>query len=274
MIAAAGARRVRTWQDRIETQIEVVGSGPAVVYLHGPWGLRGDAEFLARLGQHNTVYAPMHPGTTPGDPRAIHELDDVYDLVVYYGELLERLEVGPAPLIGHSYGGMLACEIALVSPARVSQLVVIDPVGLWHDDLPVRNWMILPDAERSATLFARPDGPAARRFLSVPEEPDAKAEALANFIWAQACTGKFVWPIPDRGLKDRIHRIAAPTMIVWGAQDRVVPVAYARDFEQRITNSRVELIQDAGHLPHVEQAESVAGLVRRFLGGADYPGAT
>jgi pimeloyl-ACP methyl ester carboxylesterase len=138
-----------------------------------------------RLAENHTVYAPMHPGTTPGDPEAVHELDGVYNLVVYYGEL--------------------------------------------------------------------------------PDEPVERADVQANLIWSQACTGKFVWPIPDKGLKKRIHRMVAPTLIVWGAQDRVIPSAYASEFQGRISNSKVELIGGAGHLPHLEQPEIVANLVRSFL---------
>jgi pimeloyl-ACP methyl ester carboxylesterase len=258
-------RRLRVWQDKIESQIHVSGSGPPLVFLHGPWGLRMDSAFVERLAEDHTVYAPMHPGTSPDDPEAVHELDDLHDLVVYYGELLDRLEIGSAPLIGHSFGGMLACEIAITLPARVRKLVVIDPVGLWRDDLPVRNWMILPESERQAVLFANPDAEAARRFFELPDEPGARADAQANFIWSQACTGKFVWPIPDRGLKKRIHRMVAPTLIVWGTQDRVIPSAYASEFQRRISNSSVELVGGAGHLPHLEQPEIVANLVRSFL---------
>jgi pimeloyl-ACP methyl ester carboxylesterase len=155
---------------------------------------------------------------------------------------------------------MVACELALALAAQVSHLVLIDPVGLWRDDLPVRNWMILSEAAKRAALFVEPDADAARRFFSLPD-----ADAQANFIWSQACTGKFVWPIPDRGLKNRIHRIGVPTLIVWGAQDNLVAPAYASEFERAITGSRVELIAGAGHLPHLEQPETVATLVATFL---------
>jgi pimeloyl-ACP methyl ester carboxylesterase len=88
---------------------------------------------------------------------------------------------------------------------------------------------------------------------------------LAQFIWAQACTGKFVWPVPDRGLKNRAHRIAAATLIVWGTADRIIAPAYAQEFATRIAGARVELIKQAGHLPHLEQPEAVSQAVRAFL---------
>jgi pimeloyl-ACP methyl ester carboxylesterase len=107
--------------------------------------------------------------------------------------------------------------------------------------------------------------PGLAPFFELPSSPEARVEVLANFIWSQACTGKFIWPIPDRGLRKRIHRITAPTLIIWGTADKVIAPAYAREFADRISNTRVELIDDAGHLPHLEQPQEVAQLVSGFL---------
>ncbi|MBV8336588.1 MAG: alpha/beta fold hydrolase, partial [Alphaproteobacteria bacterium] len=89
--------------------------------------------------------------------------------------------------------------------------------------------------------------------------------AQADFIWSQACTGKFVWPIPDKGLKRRIHCIAAPTLVIWGKADAVIAPAYAREFANRIAGARFALIENAGHLPHLERADEVTRLVREFV---------
>jgi pimeloyl-ACP methyl ester carboxylesterase len=264
-MATVGERRVRLWQGKIETQIDVIGDGPPLVFLHGPWGLRSHRDFLDHLACNYLVFAPRHPGTSSGDPDAIHQLDELWDLVVYYGELFDRLGLRAPALIGHSFGRMVACEIAATMPERASKLVLIDPLGLWRDDLPVKNWMILSEDQRSQTLFADQRGAAAGRFLELPSETGARIEAQASFIWSQACTGKFVWPIPDRGLKKRIHRIVVPTLVVWGAADNVIAPAYAEEFAHRIPDARVELIDHAGHLPHLEQPHKVAQLVSDFL---------
>jgi pimeloyl-ACP methyl ester carboxylesterase len=253
------------WQDTVQTEVDVRGSGPPLVYLHGPWGLNVDGQFLDALARSNTVYAPRHPGTTTADPEAIHSIDTLHDLVVYYAELFERLELRSTPIVGHSFGGMMACELAATLPWLVSRLVLIDPVGLWRDDRPVKNWMIFSDEERQAALFGDPASAAARQFATVPDEPEARADALASFIWSQACTGKFVWPIPDKGLKRRIHRISAPTLVIWGTRDGVIAEAYADEFASRIPGARIERIQGAGHLPHLEQPDTVAPLVTAFV---------
>ena len=76
---------------------------------------------------------------------------------------------------------------------------------------------------------------------------------------------QFIWPIPDKGLKKRIHRVSAPTLIVWGADDRLVPSVYADEFSKRLASARVHIITGAGHVPHLEHPAAVAGLVRDFL---------
>ena len=183
MAAATGhMRAVRTWQGKVETEVEIFGDGPPLVFLHGPWGLRPDREFLARLGAGHAVYAPKHPGTSEQDPEAVHRIDDWLDLIVYYGELLDRLDLGAAELVGHSFGGMLACEIAATMAQRVRRLVLIDPVGLWRDDLPVKNWMILSGAELRQALFADPNGAAAQHFFDVPAEAAARIAAQVSFV--------------------------------------------------------------------------------------------
>jgi pimeloyl-ACP methyl ester carboxylesterase len=266
-MAGPEVRRLRLWQDRVGTEVEIAGHGPPLVYLHGPWGLAPDRAFVARLAESNTVYAPKHPGTSKGDAEAVHALDAWLDLVVYHGELFDRLELDSPVLVGHSFGGLVAAECAAAMPTSVGRLVLIAPVGLWRDDLPVKNWMVLSDKERRPSLFADPDGQAAQRFFGVPSNPAERVDVLAQFIWAQACTGKFVWPLPDRGLKHRAHRIAAPTFIVWGKADRIIASAYAQEFANRIAGAQVEIIEGAGHLPHIERPDAVVKAVRVFLGG-------
>lgn len=271
-MTAPEIRTLQLWQNRITTDVDISGHGPPLVYLHGPWGLRPDRAFIARLAATHTVYAPSFPGTTAGDHEAIHTLDQWLDLVVYHGELIDALQLDAPALVGHSVGGLVAAEIAAAAPASVGRLVLIDPVGLWRDDLPVKNWMLLSDDARRNALFADPAGDAARQFFGVPSDPAQRVATLAAFVWAQACTGKFVWPIADRGFKNRIHRISAPTLIVWGAADGIIDPAYAQEFAKFISGSRVELIDRAGHLPHLENGPSAEKTVSDFLaGGSDGP---
>jgi pimeloyl-ACP methyl ester carboxylesterase len=102
-------------------------------------------------------------------------------------------------------------------------------------------------------------------MLGPSEPPDAAIAARVRLMWAMGATSKFIWPIPGKGLKKRIHRVSAPTLIVWGAGDRLVPSVYADEFSKRLAGARVQVITGAGHAPHLEHPAAVAGLVRDFL---------
>ncbi len=253
-------RRVAVWQKKINVNVKVAGSGPPVVFLHGAGGLEW-TEFLDTLATRHTVYAPEHPGTTAGDPDAIANLDNLWDLVLYYYEVLDALGLRSVPIIGHSFGGMVAAELAASNPERVSKLAMICPIGLWRDDTPIPNWMIVtPASDIVKLLLYEPDGPIAKQMFGEPN-----TETVIKTVWSMACTGKFVWPIPDKGLKKRIHRIQAPTLLLWGKQDKLVSPVYAQEFASRISGAKIEFIDKAGHLPFVEHPARVAGLVEDFL---------
>jgi pimeloyl-ACP methyl ester carboxylesterase len=258
-------RTVSVWRDSVRPRVRIAGSGPPLVFFHGAMGLQWDG-FLDALAETYTVYAPEHPGTTPGDPDGVKPLDNLWDLVLFYDELFDRLGLEAPAAVGHSFGGMMAAEVAATNPARVSRLVLIDPIGLWRDDAPVKNWMVMLPQDLVKVAFADPAGPAAQALLTPPADPEARMEAQIQLTWSMACTGKFVWPIPDKGLKKRLHRIRAETLILWGKEDGLIAPLYAQEFAERIPNARVELIDRAGHLPQIEQLETVVRHVREFLG--------
>ena len=263
-MTAPEERRLSLRQGRIQTRVFVGGAGDPLVFLHGAYGLTWDP-FLERLAQSFTVYAPEHPGTTPGAPDGIRALHDLWDLVLYHYELLDALAL-PAPrLVGHSFGGMVAAEVAATAPERVAKLVLIAPLGLWRDDAPIPNYMVLPEEELPKRLFADPAGPLARDFAAMPQDEDGGNEALIQRMWVLACTGKFVWPLADRGLRRRAHRIAAPTLALFGERDGLVPPVYAKEFERAIPQAATAIVAGAAHVPQLEQLDLVAKRVVEFL---------
>lgn len=257
-------RTVSTWNDQVTLRFRIGGDGPPLVYLHPAAGLAWDP-FLDKLAEHYTVYAPEFPGTTPGDPYAIHRVDDLWDIVLIYEQALRELGLPDAPLIGQSFGGMLAAELAAAYPSLFSRLVLLDPIGLWRDDAPVANWIAAAPTELPGLLFADPAGEPAQAMLAMPEDPEALASAQAAMVWNLGSTGKLCWPIPDRGLHKRLHRISVPTLIVWGEEDKLVPAVYAEEFRSRIADSQVEIVPKSGHIPQVEQTEATYTAVSAFL---------
>jgi pimeloyl-ACP methyl ester carboxylesterase len=252
------------WQNRVRMRVLSDGAGPPLVYYHGPWGLTWDP-FLQALAQQYTVYAPEHPGLSPSAHDDIYHLDNMWDLVLCHEELLTALKLDEVSLVGHSFGGMVACEMAAAYPRRVRKLALIAPLGFWRDAEPVKNWMMVNPPDMPGWVFREASGEAAKQMIGPAEPPDAAAAARVKLMWAMGATGKFLWPIPDKGLKKRIHRVAAPTLLVWGKDDRIVPPVYADEFIQRIPGARLQTVADAGHAPHAEQPQAVARMVGEFL---------
>ena len=258
-------RMVSVRGGKFNVQLVEGGSGDGLLYLHGAGGFTGWTPFLDRLAQDYHVYAPAHPGVARSD--GLEHLDDLWDLVVFYEELMQALGLEQASLVGHSYGGMLAAELAAHRPDRIRRLVLVCSLGLWLDETPVADFFIFTPAERVKALWYDPDSDAAKAALAQPEDLAARMEADLNRTQTLASVGKFIWPIPDRGLTKRIHRITMPTLLLWGDSDGVVPPAYGKAFQQLLPDSTLKVIKNCGHVPQQERPAEFLEAVLRFLGG-------
>ena len=118
-----------------EAKVRVGGSGPPLVYLHAAGGPIWDP-FIEWLTESFTVYAPHHPGTGETARDAIYKVESLWDLVLIYDEIFDALNLRSVPVVGTSFGGMMACELAAHRPDRVSKLILLDPIGLWREDIP------------------------------------------------------------------------------------------------------------------------------------------
>ena len=155
-------RPMSVWQDKVRTIVREAGEGPPLVFLHGASGLMWDPLVEALTTTHH-VYAPMHPGTDGEHHDDVRQLSDVWDLVVYYAELFDALGLDRFTLVGHSFGGMVAAEIAATYPQLVEKLVLVSPLGLWRDDAPVGNPMMLDPMQLVQATFADATSPRSSR---------------------------------------------------------------------------------------------------------------
>ena len=267
---AAGAvvrdETVDVWDGRLRLHVKVAGDGPPLVFFHPLSGLAWDP-FLDRLATRHTVYAPEHPGTSPGDPRAIDQVQTFWELLLCYEELVRGLGLDRPAAVGQSYGGMVAADLAANFPSLFSRLVLMSPVGLWLDDAPIPlvEMVAGPPEDLPGYLFAHPESDAARAVMAPPADPALIPAAIAQQVWNIGCTTKFAWPIADHGLGRRLHRVAVPALVAWGRQDALTPVAYAGEFGRLIAGSQVEVIDDCGHVMQADQPEAVWTAVSKFL---------
>jgi pimeloyl-ACP methyl ester carboxylesterase len=239
------------------------GKDAPLVYLHGA-GAQSDWEpFLDMLAQDFDVIVPAHPGW-PGSEGLDH-LDDVVDMALFYLDFFDALGLSSVNLVGASLGGMFAAEIAVVGGAYVEKLVLSEPAGLWLDEHPTLDFFVVSPDELMRALYVDVEAATARRPAPNPEDKEAFAKANLDRQMAMAATSKFVWPIPDKGLKRRIHRIKAPTLIVWGEQDGLIPPVYGKEFQRLIPGSRLEVIPETAHVPMSERPEEYVRVVSEFL---------
>jgi pimeloyl-ACP methyl ester carboxylesterase len=162
---------------------------------------------------------------------------------------------------------MMACELAAHRRTAVTSLALLAPAGLWRDDAPVAQYMVMTPDELAEVLWFDTTSEAVQQATALPADVDELATALADLTWSMGATGKFMWPIPDKGLQRRLHRVTARTLIVWGEHDRLIPPVYAQEFAGLIDGARVEMVPSAGHVPQVERLDAVAPLVLDFLAG-------
>jgi pimeloyl-ACP methyl ester carboxylesterase len=244
----------------IAARVLVAGTGEPLLFVHGAGGLFWDP-FLDALAAEHTVYAVEHPGGNVSED--LDHLPGIWELVLFYDELLDTLGLDSVRVVGHSFGGMVAAELAANSPRRVSRLVLIAPVGFWREDHPIPDIAGVPPERLVELVLADPSSPLAAMLTPPADDPQALFEAAMRM----ASILHFIWPIPDKGLDRRIHRVSAPTLLVWGEQDRLVDPVYAEEFTSRLRDSRLVTIPDAGHLPTLEQTAAVVPPVLGFLTG-------
>lgn len=266
---AVGSARVTPRERDVELRggavnfrVLTAGTGAPLVYFHSFYERGGWSPLLDRLAARFTVYAPLHPGVAGST--GVEALDDVLDLTLAYDELLSSLGVARAHLLGHFFGAMVAAEIAAVFPARAERLVLASPLGLWRDDAPQADIVTLPAEDLPPLLWRDPECETARRWIDLPADEEANMAAQIESIQRRAAMAKFVWPIPDKGLRKRLHRIAAPTLILWGEADRANPVVYGEEWQRRIKGAALKLLP-GGHMMLHESPEAAATAIAEFL---------
>jgi len=242
--------------------VEVIerGSGKPLLFLHPGIGIERTAPVLDCLARGAHVIAPSHPGFGRSElPRWMSTVDD---LAYFYLDFLETRDLTDVTVVGASLGGWIAAAIAVKSTARLARLVLANPIGLKVSDRETRDIadiFALTDDELNALTYYDPKA-GARDYKAMPDADVMVAarnrEALARFAWSPF--------MHDPKLKHRLHRIKIPTLILWGAADRIASEAYGRAYCAAIAGARFETIERAGHFPHAEQPEVFAQRVLAF----------
>lgn len=242
-------------------QVCEVGDGEPIGYLHGMIGTPHQHPILPALAAAGRrVIAPNLPGFGGSAPCA--DIRSLHDWVVATSEVIDVVGLAGRHVVASSVGAMLALEVAAVRPEAFSRLTLIAPFGLWDDDDPTTDPFATTLSNQRALLTADP----AVTSCFFDDQPDRSAAELVDDNVARYATrtaaASLVWPIPEFGLVTRIHRVTCPVTLVWGAQDRLVPVSYLGRFAAALANvGATHIIEHAGHLVDWDQPAAVAALL-------------
>lgn len=243
---------------RVDVHVQICGAGPALVYFHASGGLVWDP-FLEELARVRTIYAPLVPGTE-GD-----EVGDLWELVLMLEECLVALGLDGADLLGGGFGGMLACELQATFPGEFGRLIALSPLGLWSEGSPPADWAGTVPSRLTDLLFAEPGVVTDATRVTKDGHDTTIDEAFAGMAQPMQRSARYVLPDAVHGLQRRLHRIIAPTLVVWGELDAVVPAEHAADFARRVPHARVVVLPGCGHVPQVERHDETLALVREAL---------
>lgn len=245
----------------IETDVVEIGSGRPLLFLHSGEGpTTPDHRYLSILAKTHRVIAPWHPGfgTTDIPP----DFRDVGDLAYFHLELARHYELEDAVLCGASFGGWIAAEMAVRNTQRFSSLVLIDALGIKISDRETRDIadiFAMAGTDLVRTSYVQP-GIAARDTTQMEEQD------LAAIVRAREALCYYGWQpyMHNPQLRRWLHRIRIPTLVLWGAQDRIAKPDYGRAYAASIPGARFALIDNAGHYPHIEQPDTLARHVADF----------
>ncbi len=245
-----------------KTRIMRGGRGAPLLFLHGGGGASVWVPFMEKLAEKFEVIVPEHPGFGGSD--SPEWLDNIGDVAYFYLDLIEQLGLKGIHLVGTSLGGWIACEIAVRDDSALASITLVDPVGIRVKGVRKADIFLLSPEESIQHLFhgkALVEGALAR----VPSEAEMDIAARNRLTMA-----KLSWEprLFNPHLYKWMHRIKTPTLVVWGENDRIVPKEYGPAFVDLIPGSKLEMIPECGHVPHVEKPNELAAKIIAFAGAS------
>jgi len=249
--------------NHVPVQVLEGGSGAPLLFLHGAGGVTADDPFLAALAEKYHVHAPLLPGYGASEECAT--LRTMLDITLHTYDVMDALGLSKPVVVGHSMGGMIGAEMAAVAPGDIDRLALICPAGLWLDDHPIPDLFATLPFEYPPLLFH--DEAFGTELMTAGVDMNDPA-FLQDFLVQNArqlgMAGKILFPIPDRGLSERLYRIKAKTVLIWGDSDRLIVPAYAHAFKQGIAGAELVSIAEAGHMVTLEKPGQVIEAIGRL----------
>ena len=237
------------------------GQGAPLLFLPGSGGAPVWLPFMETLAQRFDVIVPEHPGFGASDTP--DWLDNVGDLAYFYLAALAALGLKNLHLVGHSLGGWIAAELAVRDCHALKSLTLSAPAGIHVKGLSKADTFMWSPEQTTRNLVHDPV--LAEQMLAQPLTDEQQFTRMKNRL----TTAKLAWQprFYNPHLSKWLHRISAPTLILWGDNDKIIPPGYGPVFRDLIPGSRLETIANCGHLPQIEQADEWTAKIAGFIEG-------
>jgi pimeloyl-ACP methyl ester carboxylesterase len=243
--------------DGCRTHLRRGGSGQPLLYLHGASGAPAIMPFMEQLAARFDVLVPEHPGY--GLSEEPEWLENIHDAAYFYLDFLRHLGLSDVHIVGSSMGGWIALEMAVRDTSRIKSLVLVGPAGVAAPGVQPADIFLMPPEELVRSLFH--DQKLAEQRLAEPVTPESLDIALKN----RHTTARLAWEprLHDPFLPKWLHRIDVPVKIIWGAEDRILPVAFAHQFKKYLPHAQLHIVAGCGHLPQAEKPDEFCRIVCR-----------
>ena len=244
---------------------------PLLLLIHGINNINNEAPFLDLLAEYGEIVAPSHPGF--GASLRPPDFDTMYDLVHLYLGVVDALPAERIAMVGFSFGGWIAAEVAAAGHRKLDRLVLVDPVGVklgGREERDIAHLFNTLPAELDRRAWHDPaKGPTGSYGVGWHSRigdamSDQEMVTLAR-NWDSLCLYAWRPHLYNPQLKNWLHRIAVPSLVLWGASDRIVTPDYGRAYAGLIPGARFVAIEEAGHHPELEQPRAFVERVAAFL---------
>jgi pimeloyl-ACP methyl ester carboxylesterase len=238
--------------DGCRTHLRRAGKGEPLLFLHGASGAPVIMPFMEKLAQRFDVLVPQHPGWGRSDEPAW--LENIHDVAYFYLDFLKHLDLSNVTVVGSSMGGWIAMEMAVRDTARMKSLVLVSPAGVAAPGVQPADIFLMAPEELIRNLFV--DEKLVQARLSAPVDVD---ESLKN----RHTTARLAWEprLHDPFLPKWLHRIDVPVKIIWGKQDRILPVGILGELKRLMPGAKTLVLENCGHLPHAEKVDEFVDFV-------------
>jgi pimeloyl-ACP methyl ester carboxylesterase len=242
-------------------QLTVGGSGPPLLYLHSAGGETEWMPFHDQLARHFTVYLPAHPGFA--DSKGLEQVRDIYDYAWHYVDFLQELKLGRVPMVGFSLGAWTAVELAILRPQLVEKLVLVNAAGVRVADAPMGELFIDNLDKLRQLLFYDQNDPSIP--LALPQT--LEDPRIVHWLRAREATARVAWNpyLHNPRLPQHLRRIECPTLILWGKNDKLLPLKIGEYYAQQIPGARLEVFDQCGHMLPFEKTEPFVARTLEFL---------